>query len=309
MKKWGRFLPQHYLSRDILSEEMNFNRIDQCIQENKPFIQLTGIAPSGKLHFGHKVTFDLYRHFSKFTKKDLFVIADIDGYISRPKEKVKDRVDTKERTRMLLADILAFGVKKEDIYFQSKKEPRYYEFTFEISRMLTKNKLVKTYKDLDIGKLQSNLLQYSDLLHQQLEEYEGPIPQLSCVGMDQKSHAKLVNSLLGRINYPLIPPSYLFTRQLVKTNGSGKMSKSDEKTAIFLSDDNKLTKEKVKKSNMNFLKDFLQFFSTDYDSKESNRNILQKEALKLIEEIQSRHQERREQGIKHAENVMKRWFK
>ena len=77
----------------------------------------------------------------------------------------------KEYAVDVVAHLLALGLTKEEIYVQSKKEQRYYEFAFEISKKITENEFKAIYGHLNLGKVSANLLQYADILHLQLKEY------------------------------------------------------------------------------------------------------------------------------------------
>ena len=46
------------MRRNIVFAHRDFNRIVDCIQNKKQFVMMTGLMPSGKFHFGHKVVAD-----------------------------------------------------------------------------------------------------------------------------------------------------------------------------------------------------------------------------------------------------------
>ena len=75
------------------------------------------------------------------------------------------------------------------MYVQSRKEQRYYEFAFELTKKFTFNTLFKIYgNDYSPGKNSANMLQYADMLHPQLREFGGPMPSLTGIGVDQDPH-------------------------------------------------------------------------------------------------------------------------
>ncbi len=53
-------LNHHLFKRNIIIAHRDFDKIIKHIKEKKPFIQMTGIASSGKLHLGHKIDIDLF---------------------------------------------------------------------------------------------------------------------------------------------------------------------------------------------------------------------------------------------------------
>jgi len=245
-KKFG--YDNYLFNRNIIIAHRDFDKIDNCIRNNTPFIQVTGIASSGPLHLGHKVDIDAYLLFREMGAKSFFVVSDIDGYVSRPDEKVPSLDKSKENAVNIIAHLLAFGVPKEEIYIQSKKEPRYYEFAFEASKKITENAFKAIYGHMTPGKLSANLLQYSDILHLQLKEYLGPMPSITGIGVEQDPHARACRDLARRLPYNMeIPSFFYFVHQGGLQEGS-KMSASSPDTTLFLEDSKKEIKRKIKKA-------------------------------------------------------------
>ena len=184
--------------------------------------------------------------FKKFKPRNYLCICDIDGYVSR--DKLKSLKEAKKYAVENLAHALALGIDKKDISLQSKKEPRYYEFAFELSKKITKNMFEAVYGHLNLGKISANLLQYSDILHPQLKEYEGKMPSLTSIGLDQDPHAKLTRDISRRLGYPLEVPSFLYFKHQSGLLRGRKMSASEPDTAIFLDDSESEIKRKINKS-------------------------------------------------------------
>jgi len=222
--------------RNIVIGHRDFEKVFKRIQDKQPFINMTGIASSGELHFGHKVILDLFSFFKKCGAKNYLAICDIDGYVSRPDEKVPSLKKAKEFACDNLSHALALGLDPKDVYVQSRKEPRYYEFALEISKKITANTFKAIYGHLDPGKLSACLLQYADILHPQLEEYEGPMPSITVIGFDQDPHIRATRDLAQRLPYNFELPSVLFNQHLSGLQAGIKMSKSVAGSAIFLSD-------------------------------------------------------------------------
>ena len=44
--------------REIIFAHRDFKRIVESIEKKKPFVMMTGLMPSGKFHFGHKMVAD-----------------------------------------------------------------------------------------------------------------------------------------------------------------------------------------------------------------------------------------------------------
>jgi len=239
----------HYLfERGFVIAHRDFEKISDSIKQNKPFAQMTGIASSGPLHLGHKVDVDLFLFFKKLGAKSFFAICDIDAYTSRPDNKVPSMKKAKEIAVENLSDILALGVEEKDTYVQSQKDPRYYEFAFELSKKITENEFRAIYGHMNLGKVSANLLQYADILHQQLPEYLGPMPTITGIGLEQDPHARATRDLAKRLQYNFVSPSFIYFKHQAGLQEGKKMSSSEPDTAIFLRDTEKEIKKKINKA-------------------------------------------------------------
>ncbi|MGI0141108.1 MAG: tryptophan--tRNA ligase [Candidatus Micrarchaeales archaeon] len=240
---------KHYLfERGIVVAHRDFDLIKNRTQHDQNFIQVTGIASTGQLHLGHKVDIDLFMFLNKLGAKSYFVVSDIDAYTSRPNTAVPSMEAAKQNAVGNVADLLALGVDKGDIYIQSRKEPRYYEFAFELSKILTENEIKAIYGSLNPGKIVANLLQYADILHPQLKEFNGPMPSITGIGIEQDPHARAVRDIARRLPYKFISPSFIYFTHQPGLQQDKKMSKSEPDTAVFLSDSAKEIKRKINKA-------------------------------------------------------------
>ncbi len=234
--------------RGIVVAHRDFDKVLKRIESKKPFINMTGIASSGPFHLGHKVDVDLFKFFKSKGGRNYFAVCDIDAYVSRPDEKIPDLRTAKKFAVLNVADLLALGLEKEDIYVQSRQGSRYYEFAFELSKKITKNTFEAVYGHVDLGKVSANLLQYSDILHPQLVEFEGPMPSVTGIGLDQDPHARLVRDIVKRLPYKMQVPSFIYFKHQSGLQPGQKMSASKPETAIFLSDSPKDIEKKINRA-------------------------------------------------------------
>ena len=161
-------LDHHLFRRNVIIAHREFEKVYKRIKSKQPFINMTGIASSGPLHLGHKVDIDLFVLFSKFTKNNYFAVADIDAYVSRPK--INNLRMAKDIAVNNLAHALALGVPQKSVYLQSNKDAKYYTLALSLSKKITESMFKAVYGHLDVGKMASNLLQYADIIHPQLEK-------------------------------------------------------------------------------------------------------------------------------------------
>ncbi|MDP7180171.1 MAG: tryptophan--tRNA ligase [Candidatus Woesearchaeota archaeon] len=235
-----------FFERNIIVAHRDFEKVMARISAKKPFINMTGIATSGPLHLGHKVDLDLFVLFKKLGAKNFFAVCDIDAYNSR--EKIKTMTEAKEFAIDNLAHALALGLEEKDCYVQSQGSPKYYEFTFEIAKKITKNMYEGIYGHTDLGKMQAVLLQIADILHPQLEEYEGIMPSVTGMGLEQDPHAKITRDIARRLPYNLEVPSFIYFKHQSGLQKGKKMSSSEPDTAIFLNDKPEDIKRKLSRA-------------------------------------------------------------
>lgn len=322
-----------FFNRGIMVAHRDFQMITARIKQKKPFIQMTGIACSGPMHLGHKVDVDVFLMFKSFGARSYFGVADIDGYVSRSDEKVPSLEAAKKTAVDNIADLLALGVDEKDIYTQSRKEPRYYEFAFELSKKMTFNSLFAIYGDeYNPGKHSANLLQYADMLHQQLKEFNGPMPSLTCIGLDQDPHARAARDIAAKLPYGLYMPSFGFFTFQPSLQLNKKMSSSEPDSTIMLTDSPEVVKKKIKNAfsggrdtlaehrklggNPDIDRSFqiLRYHHPDdkfvedvynkFKSGEMLSGELKEIVIQFVNEMLKKHQEKREKALKTAEKIV-----
>lgn len=241
-------LVDHYLfKRRIIIAHRDFDKIKKAIKNKSTFLQLTGIATSGDFHLGHKLDVDFFKLFNKIGAKSKLCICDIDGYVSRPDEKISSMSDSKEIAVKNTADVIALGVNPRDIYVQSQKEKEYYQLTYEISKKITKNMFQAIYGHIDLGKMSAVLLQIADILHIQLTFMFNKHPSITGIGLDQDPHARITRDISKKLNYDLEVPSFFYFLHQSGLREGEKMSSSDPDSAIFLKDTTEDINRKIKK--------------------------------------------------------------
>ena len=97
--------------------------------------------------------------------------------------------------------------------------------------------------------MNASLLQASDMYHPQLSEFEGkPVPTFIPVGTDQAPHIRIARDMASRyrgFDFNKIASTYHMFLPGLK--GDGKMSSSDPKSYISMTDDVKTVEKKIKK--------------------------------------------------------------
>ncbi len=247
-----QFSENFLFRRKIIYAHRNFENILDAVKNKKNFVMLTGLMPSGKFHFGHALVVKQILFYQSLGAKVYIAVADIEAYNTR-----NNNLDELRKTAVeeYLKNYIALGLdyKKCDFYFQSKrsrdgkKSNAYYSLAEKASRYITFNEVKAIYGDITPGKLTSALLQFSDIVHAQLDEFEGKINVVVPVGIDQEPHLRLCSDIIKRIKeHKFMPVSSTYNLFLPGLKG-GKMSSSDPASYIALTDTADDASMKIKK--------------------------------------------------------------
>lgn len=238
--------------RKIVFAHRDFQKILEAIRDKKKFVMMTGLMPTGKFHIGHAILAKQFLLYQKLGAKIYIAVADLEAYNTRGQSLEQSK---KIAVEEYITNYIAFGLqpKDVDIYFQSNrskdqnKSNAYYRLQNLLARHVTFNEFKAVYGEISPGKMISALLQASDMLHPQLEEFEGQCPVVVPVGIDQDPHLRLARDISKRIKQhkfiQLSSTYHLFAPGLK----GGKMSASDPNSFIALTDDKKTIKTKINK--------------------------------------------------------------
>lgn len=246
------FMKNLLFRRKKVFAHRDFGQIVQAHKSGKPFVMMTGLMPSGKFHIGHMILAQQMIFYQSLGAKIYIAVADVEAYNSRGLSLEDGR---KFAIEEYILNYIALGLKPEncEIYFQSdrsadsKKANAYYRLQNLLARHATFNEFKAVYGEITPGKMVSSLMQASDMLHAQLPEFEGRLPVVVPVGIDQDPHLRLARDLSQRIKaYKFVQLSSTYHLFVPGLSG-GKMSSSDPTSYIALTDDAKSVKKKVNK--------------------------------------------------------------
>lgn len=239
--------------RGIIFAHRDFKQIVESVEKKKPFVMMTGLMPSGKFHFGHKLVAEQIIFYQQLGARVYLAVADVEAYNSRnPNMQELRQTALSEYLTNYIA--LGLDISKCDFYFQSmrsrdgQKSSAYYRLASMLSRHATFNELKAIYgDDVTPGKMTAAFLQASDILHAQLPQFEGPIPVIVPVGADQDNHLRLARDVCQRFKeYTLMQVSSTYNKFLPGLKGD-KMSSSDPMSFIALTDSPEEAATKIKK--------------------------------------------------------------
>ncbi len=238
--------------RRVVFAHRDIQRIIEAIKNKKKFVVMTGLMPTGKFHLGHTIIVKQLIFYQSLGAKIYVAVADLEAYNTRGQSLEESREIAIEE---YIKNYMALGLKPKncEIYFQSErsndagKSNTYYRLQNLLARYVTFNEFKAVYGDITPGKMLSALLQASDMLHPQLPEFEGAVPVLIPVGIDQDPHIRLARDISQRIKNPeFIQLSSTYNSFIPGLKG-GKMSSSDSTSYIALTDSPKEVENKIKR--------------------------------------------------------------
>ena len=237
--------PHRLMRRGIILGQRDFGRIAEAMRKENDFALLTGLMPSGKFHFGHKMVADQIIYYQNHGAEVYVCVADVEVHNTRdiPLDKAREiAID------QYLKNYIAMGLEPEkcNFYFQSEGPKEYQVLSKLLADKTTLNEMEAIYGDLEPGKIVSILTQIADILYPQMEMEGGPRPTITPVGFDQDPHARLTRDVASRAQseYGFIKPSFTFHKFMRGLKG-GKMSSSDPNSYIALTDSIEEAKEKI----------------------------------------------------------------
>ncbi len=194
--------PSKLFRRGVVFGHRDFHLIHDAMMGGKPFSILTGLMPSGKMHFGHKMVIDQVLYFQEQGATVHIGVADIEAWGARgmPFEVTKDLA-----VEEYLLSYIAMGLHPEkcEVYFQSKRKA-VTDIAFKMSRKVNLSEMKAIYgfgDSTNMAHMLAPLVQVGDILHVQLEEYDKPCPTLVPVGVDQDPHLRLTRGIASAFRF------------------------------------------------------------------------------------------------------------
>ena len=254
-KRILKFFPNvgENVKKGIIFAHYDFEKILEAIAEKKPWAVVSGLNPSGPLHFGHKAIFDELLWMQKNGAEIYIPVTNDESYVVGKTKSIAE--SRKIAYEEVIPSIIAFGFnpEKTHIYVDSDY-PDIYNVAMDISTKLTLNKAFgvfgfdKTEKGENPGTMfYRSAVQLAQILLPQYPEFGGPKPTLIPVGIDQHPYILLARDVAGKKGF--IPPSEIVTKFLPSLKGPGKkMSAHLEDSCIYLTDSPEQAEKKIKKA-------------------------------------------------------------
>ncbi|MBT3582270.1 hypothetical protein HN924_01480 [Candidatus Woesearchaeota archaeon] len=257
--------PDYTMRRGIMVAHRDFDTIVDVINKGEPFIMMTGLMPSGKLHLGHKLVVDQIRWYQDHGAKVVIAISDTEAWVARG---ISTEESRKIATEEYITNYLALGLDpdKVDVYSQWQREDLInlaiaFSGKKTLGEMNSIYGFVKLDEDKDIeqliresivaldkerkenpdaelkdplshynwsvpaGKVFFPFIQVSDILHPQLPQYGGPRPTIVPVGLDQDPHLRLTRAIAEAWRQYKVDFTPEHGEVMIYTKGKGKALK------------------------------------------------------------------------------------
>ena len=197
--------PPFFFRRKIIFGHRDFERIKDAIKKGRKWTILTGLMPSGKMHFGHKIVIDQVIYYQGIGANINIAIADIEAYATRGYSlKEAERIAIEE----YVLNYIALGLKPCRIYFQSKNE-NVKDLAYLLAKKSNLSQINAIYgfnSSTNMAHVFAPFIQTGDILHVQMEKYAGLSPTLVPVGVDQDPHIRFCRDLADAHRlYSIIP--------------------------------------------------------------------------------------------------------
>lgn len=255
LKPMVRFLDYHPNPSRLMREGITFAHRDlesvaDAMANNKPWAVVSGLNPSGSLHFGHKQVFDDLLWFQQQGAELFIPLTNDESYVvGKTKSLAESRKIAHEQ---VIPSIVAMGFdpKKTHLFVDSDYKD-IYNVAMDVSKHLSLAKVFGVFgfgKD-DEGENPGTVfyrggVQLAQILLPQYKEFGGTKPTLIPVGIDQYPYIQLARDVAKKMGF--MPPAATFTKFGEGLDGKGKMSASRAGSALFLTDTPKEAEKKIK---------------------------------------------------------------
>lgn len=255
LKPIDRFVQYHPNPSRLMRMGITFGHRDlesvaEAMANNKPWAVVSGLNPSGPLHFGHKQVFDELLWLQQQG-------ADVYIPVTNDESYVVDKANSLSQSRKIayeqvIPSIIAMGFTPDKTHiFVDSDYPDIYNLAMDLSKYVSLNRIFGVFgfgKDEE-GENPGTMfyrgaVQIAQILLPQLEEFGGPKPTLVPVGVDQYPYILLARDIARRKGF--IPPVAIFTKFTHGLDGQGKMSSSRPASAIFLTDEPKAAQNRLR---------------------------------------------------------------
>jgi len=236
------------LRRGVFFAHRDLDLILDAYEKGKDFFLYTGRAPSGPIHIGHLMPWIFTKWLQdKFGVELWFHFPDEEKFLVKKDTSFKD---TQKYMKENMMDIIALGFdpKKTHFLVDTQHAGIMYKEACKVAKKITFNMVKASFGFTDqtnVGAaFYTSMQAVPAFLPSVLKNRE--IPCLIPHGVDQDPHFRISRDILPRLGH--LKPASIQCVFLPPLQGTkGKMSSSEEITAIYTTDDPKTVAKKINK--------------------------------------------------------------
>lgn len=242
---------ERFFDRKILFAHRGADTIVDAIFNEDEWAIVSGLNPSGPLHFGHKAMFDVLLWLQREHNATVFIpITDDESYLVGKQDSLHSARECALESVIPSIIALGFDPARTHIFLHSSYPP-IYQLAVTVSRLTTYSNVRGLFgwegHENPGMVFYMGALQFASILMPQLRDLGGTKPVLVPVGIDQHPYISLARDVARKLH--VIPPSELVWRFLPGLRHPGKkMSASLPDDAIFLTDSPSEADRKIRKS-------------------------------------------------------------
>ncbi len=194
---WSAFDDPHMLlRRGVVFGHRDFQRIRDALKMRDPWSVMTGLMPSGNLHFGHKMVAEQFISHQQAGADVHIAVADFEAVAARGMSMEKAHEIARDQ---YIHNYLALGLVTDnaEVYYQTRRH-RVKDLADQFATRLKFGQMQALYGfggDTSIGHINAPIVQAADILHVQQPEMGGARPVLVPVGVDQDPHIRLTRDI------------------------------------------------------------------------------------------------------------------
>ena len=241
----------HYmLRRNIFFSHRDLNWLLDEYEKGNKFFLYTGRAPSGPVHIGHLVPWIFTKWLQeKFNVELWFQLPDEEKFLFKENLTMKD---TEKWTYENALDVIALGFDRRKTHFliDTRHANLMYKEAVKVAKKLTFSSAKAAFgftNETNIGQIFYTAMQAVPAFLPSVLAGK-KIPCLIPLGFDQDVHFRYTRSVISKLGY--YKPAIMHCRFLPGLQGmekQGKMSASNEQTAIYTTDSKENVEFKIKK--------------------------------------------------------------
>lgn len=240
----------HLLRRNIFFSHRDLNWILDEYEKGNKFFLYTGRAPSGSIHMGHLVPWIFTKWLQeKFDVELWFQFPDEEKFLFKEELRLED---TKKFTMDNMLDVIALGFDPKNTHFivDTVHANLMFKEACKVAKKITFSTVKAVFgftNETNIGSIFYTAMQsVPAFLPSVLKKKK--IPCLIPYAIDQDAHFRIARDVLPKLGF--YKPAAIHCVFLPGLGGimeQGKMSSSEEQTAIFTTDSPKVVREKISK--------------------------------------------------------------